>query len=257
MQVVRTIIIDDEEFACIEIREQLVSYPNVDVIATFSDGLSGLKGINELKPDLIFVDIEMPELNGFEMLGRLTCSPVVIFCTGFSQYAIDGYAYDPTDFLLKPLKKQRFQVAMERAFKDLERQAFEERLVRQKQQLGYLLLEFRDLHGESRKVYVWPEDIIYVQPQENNANYLEYHLEDSSCYLVKKTLKMALENLGKKGFVQVHRSFIVNVGKIRELYRNDLLILRHPDAPRIPVSRAYRKTVKRLLQTQKAYPTPM
>lgn len=249
MQVIRSIIVDDEEFAVIEIKEQLVSYPNVDVIATYSDGLSGLQGINEQKPDLIFVDIEMPELNGFEMLGRLTCSPVVIFCTGFSQYAIDGYAYDPTDFLLKPLKQSRFQVAMERAFKDIEHRSFNERLLRQKQQLGYLLLEFRDLHGESRKVYVWPEDILYVQPQENNANYLEYHLDDATCYLVKKTLKKALRDLENSGFVQVHRSFLVNAAKIKELYRNDVLILRHPDAPSIPVSRAYRKIVKRLLQT--------
>ncbi|MBT4266596.1 MAG: response regulator transcription factor [Deltaproteobacteria bacterium] len=248
MQVIRSIIVDDEEFAVIEIREQLVPYPNVEVIDTFSDGLSGLQGINEQKPDLIFVDIEMSGLNGFEMLGRLACSPVVIFCTGFSKYAIDGYAYEPTDFLLKPLKKQRFEAAMQRAFKDIERRSVGERLLRQKQQLGYLLLEFRDLHGESRKVYVWPEDILYVQPQENNANYLEYYLEDSTCYLVKKTLKKALKELENSGFFQVHRSFLVNAAKIKELYQNDILILRHPDAPRIPVSRAYRKTVKRLLQ---------
>lgn len=246
MQVIKSIIVDDEEFAVIEIKEQLVSYPNVDVIATYSDGLGGLQGINEHNPDLVFVDIEMPELNGFEMLGRLTCSPVVIFCTGFSKYAIDGYAYDPTDFLLKPLKKQRFQEAMERAFKDIERRTFSERLARQKQQLGYLLLEFRDLHGEARRVYVWPEDILFVQPQENNANYLEYHLEDSTCYLVKKTLKKAFDELENSGFIQVHRSFLVNRSKIKELRGNDLLVLHHPKAPQIPVSRGYRKSVKRL-----------
>jgi len=249
MQIIRSIIVDDEEFAVIEIKEQLIAYPNVDVVETFSNGLTGLQGINEQKPDLVFVDIEMPELNGFEMLARLTCTPVVIFCTGFSKYAIDGYAYDPTDFLLKPLKSQRFQTAMDRAVKDIEQRSFGERLLRQKQHLGYLLLEFRDLHGESRKVYVWPEDILYVQPQENNANYLEYHLADSTCYLVKKTLKKALHELENSGFIQVHRSFLVNASKIKELYQNDVLILRHADAPRIPVSRAYRKTVKHLLQT--------
>jgi two-component system LytT family response regulator len=249
MQIIRSVIVDDEEFAVIEIKEQLLAYPDVDVVETFSNGLTGLQGINAQKPDLVFVDIEMPELNGFEMLARLTCSPVVIFCTGFSKYAIDGYAYDPTDFLLKPLKPQRFQTAMDRAVKDIERRSFGERLLRQKQQLGYLLLEFRDLHGESRKVYVWPEDILYVQPQENNGNYLEYHLADSTCYLVKKTLKKALHELENSGFIQVHRSFLVNASKIKELYQNDVLILRHADAPRIPVSRAYRKTVKHLLQT--------
>lgn len=249
MRVIRSIIVDDEAFAVIEIKEQLDSYPNVEVIATYSDGLSGLKGINEQEPDLVFVDIEMPELNGFEMLGRLTCSPIVIFCTGFSKYAVEGYTYDPTDFLMKPLKQQRFREAMVRAFKDIERRSYSERLARQKQQLGYLLLEFRDLHGDARRIYVWPEDILFVQPQENNANYLEYHLEDGTCHLVKKTLKKAFNELENSGFIQVHRSFLVNRSEIRELRGKDLLILNRPDAPQIPVSRAYRKTVKQLFQT--------
>ncbi|MCP4756367.1 MAG: response regulator transcription factor [Proteobacteria bacterium] len=247
MQVIRAIIVDDEEFAVIDIKEQLYSYPNVEVVATYSDGLQGLAGINEQKPDLVFVDIEMPGLNGFEMLGRLDYSPVVIFCTGYSKYAIDGYAYEPTDFLLKPLKTQRFQTAMQRAFKDIERLNLEDRLVRQKQQLGYLLLDFRDLHGESRKVYVWPEDILYVQPQEHNANYIEYYLEDETCYVVKKPLKKALEDLEPKGFVQVHRSYLVNVSKIRELFKNETLVLRGVNSPRIPVSRGYRKKIKKMI----------
>lgn len=249
MKVIRTIIVDDEEFAVIEIRELLTAYPNVEVIATFADGRSGLEGINAHQPDLLFVDIEMPELNGFEMLGRLTCAPVVLFCTGFSRYAIDGYAYDPTDFLLKPLKEQRFREAMDRAFKDIERRSFAERLMRQKRDLGYLLLEYRDLHGDARRVFVWPEDILFVQPQEHNANYLEYHLADGSCHLVKKTLKTALRELENRGFIQVHRSYLVNRARIRELRGNDHLILDHPQAPPIPVSRACRKSVRQLFQT--------
>jgi len=249
MQKIRTVIVDDEAFAEIEIREQLETYPNVEVIATYPDGRSGLEGINSLQPDLVFVDIEMPELNGFEMLSRLTGAPVVIFCTGFSKYAVDGYAYDPTDFLLKPLKPQRFQEAMQRAFKDIQQRSFGERLLRQKQQLGYLLLEYRDLHGDARKVYVWPEHILFVRPQENNANYLEYHLEDRTTHLVKKTLKTALSELENSGFIQVHRSYLVNRSRIRELRGSDQLILNHDAAPPIPVSRACRKSVKRLFQT--------
>lgn len=249
MKVIRSIIVDDEEFAVIEVKEQLEAYPNVNVVATYTDGQSGLEGINEHCPDLVFVDIEMPGLNGFEMLGRLSCSPAIIFCTGFSKYAIDGYAYDPTDFLLKPLKPQRFREAMLRAFKDIEQRSVRERLSRQKQQLGYLLLEFRDLHGDARRVYIWPEDLLFVQPQVNNANYLEYHMEDGTCYLVKKTLKKALGELEENSFIQVHRSFLVNRLKIKALHGNDLLVLDHPQAPHIPVARAYRKSIKQLFQT--------
>jgi len=249
MDTVRAVIVDDEEFAVFDIRDHLHPYDNVEVIATYSDGLQGLSGINEQKPDLVFVDIEMPGLNGFEMLGRLEYAPVVIFCTGFGQYAIDGYEYDPSDFLLKPIKAQRFHTAMQRAFKDIEQRKLEDRLSRQKQQFGYLLLEFRDLHGESRRVNVWPDDILFVRPQEMNANYLEYHLVDKSQYLVKKTLKQALTALEPKGFIQVHRSFLVNGSRIKEFYRNEVLILLAPDSPEIPVSRGYRKKLKQWLKS--------
>ncbi len=249
MQVIKAVIVDDEEFAVIDIKDHLCAYPNIEVIGTFSNGKEGLEGINKLKPDLVFVDIEMPELNGFEMLGRLVYSPVVVFCTGYSKYAIEGYEYDPSDFLLKPVKVQRFDSAMQKVFKDIDRRSLEQRLIRQKQQVGYLLLEFRDLHGDSRKVYVWPDDIIYVQPQENNANYIEYHLLDKTCHVVKKTLKKALIDLDPKGFVQVHRSYLVNKSKIKELYKNETLILKGAEPIHIPISRGYRKIVKKLMES--------
>ena len=247
MQIVRAIIVDDEEFAIIDLKEELASFSNVEVVATYSDGIQGLQGIHQLKPDLIFVDIEMPGLNGFEMLGRLEYSPVVIFHTGFSKYAVEGYEFNPADFLLKPLKKQRFQVAMERAFKDIERNELEERLLRQKQEVGYILLNYRDIHGDAKKVCVWPEDILFVHPQENNANYIEYQLTDGSVHLVKKPLKKAFDELEPRGFIQVHKSYLVNRSKIRELFKNESLILEGLHQATIPVSRGYRKKVKQLL----------
>lgn len=249
MDTIEIVIVDDEEHSVIDIREHLHSYENVKVIATYDDGLKGLTGINQHKPDLVFVDIEMPGLNGFEMLGRLDHIPVVIFCTGFGRYAIDGYEYDPSDFLLKPIKAQRFHTAMQKAFKDIEQRYLEDRLSRQKQQFGYLLLEFNDLHGESRKVNIWPDDIVFVKPQEKNANYLEYHLQDNTQYLVKKTLKQALASLEPKGFIQVHRSFLVNGSKIKELVKNEKIILHSPEAPEIPVSRGFRKQLIQWLKS--------
>ncbi len=249
MQVIKAVIVDDEEFAIIDIKDHLCTFPNIEIIGTFSNGKEGLDGINSLKPDLVFVDIEMPELNGFEMLGRLSYSPVVVFCTGYSKYAIEGYEYDPSDFLLKPIKLERFNNAVQKVFKDIDRRNLEQRLLRQKKQVGYLLLEFRDFRGDSRKVYVWPDDIIYVQPQENNANYIEYHLEDETCHVVKKTLKKAFSDLESKGFIQVHRSFLVNKSKIKELYKNETLLLRGANPVQIPISKGYRKIVKKMMES--------
>lgn len=249
MDKIKAIIVDDEEFSIIDLKDELISYPNVEIVATFSNGIDGVAGINELQPDLVFVDIEMPGLSGFQMLGKLHYSPLIIFCSGYGKYAVEGYDYNPTDFLLKPLKKQRFQAAMERAFKDLEVKELESRLNRQKSQAGYLFLEYRDLHGDSHKVFVWPGDIGYLCPQPNNANYLEYHMVDGTSHIVKKTLKKALSELPESQFLQTHRSYAVNVDHIRELKGNDTLIIGTGPEFETPVSRAYRKTVKEFLKS--------
>ncbi len=132
---------------------------------------------------------------------------------------------------------------MKKAFKDLERKNLSERLSRQKQQVGYLLLEYRDIHGEARKVFIWPDDILFIRPQENNANYIEYHLIDGSEHVVKKTLKKALEELQTGQFIQVHRGFVVNTSHIAEFQKQETLILKGIQSIEISVSRRYRKNV--------------
>lgn len=249
MEPIQTVIVDDEEFSIIDIKEHLTSYDIIDIIAEFPDGLSGLEGIHKLKPDLVFVDIEMPGLNGFEMLSRLEYQPAIIFCTGHSHYALEGYSFDPSDFLVKPIHKVRFQKAIEKAIRDIESNNLNQRDLNQKTGLGYILLEYKDLHGDDHKTCIWPDEIIYISPQEDNPNYINYYLKDNEIITVKQTLKKAVEKLDQR-FLQTHKSFIVNTSHIKDFFNHTYLTLKNQAEIEIPVSRSYRKAVTTFLRNQ-------
>src|SRR5580693_7502844 len=109
---IKTIIIDDEPLARELIKEYLRSYPFIQVVKECGDGFEGVKAISELQPDLIFLDIQMPKINGFEMLELITTSPSVIFTTAFDEYAIKAFETHAIDYLLKPFSKERFDKAI-------------------------------------------------------------------------------------------------------------------------------------------------
>ncbi len=110
----KVIIIDDEPLARSIVKEYLQSYTNVDVVAECSDGFEGMKAINQHEPDLIFLDIQMPKINGFEMLELIENPPAVIFTTAFDEFAIKAFELNVTDYLLKPFSKDRFDKAVQK-----------------------------------------------------------------------------------------------------------------------------------------------
>ena len=109
-----TIIIDDEPLSRLVVREYLASYPNINIVQECSNGFEGFKAIQEHKPGLIFLDIQMPKLTGFEMLELVDDPPPVIFTTAFDEYAIKAFEAHATDYLLKPFTKERFDKAMQK-----------------------------------------------------------------------------------------------------------------------------------------------
>ena len=110
----KVIIIDDEPLARSIVKEYLQSYTNVDVVAECSDGFEGMKAIHQHEPDLIFLDIQMPKINGFEMLELIENPPAVIFTTAFDEFAIKAFELNVTDYLLKPFSKDRFDKAVQK-----------------------------------------------------------------------------------------------------------------------------------------------
>jgi two-component system, LytTR family, response regulator len=111
---IRVIIIDDEPLAISMVKEYLETYDNIEIVADCPNGFAGAKAINELKPDLIFLDVQMPKITGFEMLEILDHIPAVIFTTAFDEFAIKAFEANAIDYLLKPFEKDRFDVAMQK-----------------------------------------------------------------------------------------------------------------------------------------------
>ena len=111
---IKTILIDDESLARDIVKFYLQSYPDIDVVAECSDGFEGLKAITQHKPDFIFLDIQMPKISGFEMLELVEKPPGVIFTTAFDEYAIKAFEVNAVDYLLKPIEKDRFDMAMQK-----------------------------------------------------------------------------------------------------------------------------------------------
>ena len=112
---IKTIIVEDEKLARDLIRDYMGEFDDFEIIGEFEDGFSGLKAINEQKPDLVFLDIQMPKLTGFEMLEVLEHHPAIIFTTAYDQYALKAFEHNALDYLLKPYSKDRFQEAVEKA----------------------------------------------------------------------------------------------------------------------------------------------
>jgi two-component system LytT family response regulator len=111
---IRALLIDDEPLARMVVREYLLGYPQIEVLQECGDGFEGLKAIQQHQPDLIFLDVQMPKINGFEMLELVDEQPAVIFTTAFDEYAIKAFEAHATDYLLKPFSKDRFNKAIDK-----------------------------------------------------------------------------------------------------------------------------------------------
>jgi len=120
MNKIKAVIIDDEKLGRDIVKNYLSGYPAIEITAECANGFEGIKAINELKPDLIFLDIQMPKINGFEMLEIIEEPPVIIFTTAFDQYALKAFEVNAADYLLKPFSLERFKEAVDKAVKQVE-----------------------------------------------------------------------------------------------------------------------------------------
>ncbi|MFH1297787.1 MAG: LytTR family transcriptional regulator DNA-binding domain-containing protein [Bacteroidota bacterium] len=206
----KVLIIDDEPPARQIIRDYLMEYPTLEVAGEYPDGFSGLKAIQELKPDLIFLDIQMPKLTGFEMLELLDDPPVIIFSTAFDQFAIKAFEMNAVDYLLKPYARERFDQAMVKALGVLSTGSGSVKPVKnilrvvneQPDLLTRIAVKVR------HKVYVIPvHDIRYF---EADGDYVTIHTEKER-FLKEKTMKYFETHLDPTMFVRIHRSTIINV----------------------------------------------
>lgn len=226
----RVVIVDDEELARVVLREYLQDHPDVKIVAECANGLEAVKAVAELKPDLIFLDIQMPRLDGFEVLDLVGRDVNVIFAPAYDQYALKAFDAHAVDYLLKPFGKERLADALGRA-----RRVPVAELTAAARSTGTKLE--RVLIRDGSQVHVIPVGKVdFVEAQDD---YVAYRSEGKQ-YLKQQTLAEVENTLDSSRFVRIHRSYVLNIDRLSrlELYAKDshAVILR--DGTRLPVSRA-------------------
>ncbi|HEX3009146.1 MAG TPA: LytTR family transcriptional regulator DNA-binding domain-containing protein [Bacteroidales bacterium] len=210
------IIIEDEQPARELVKSYLKAYPAIELLGEFSDGFSGIKAINDLRPDLVFLDIQMPKLTGFEMLEILDHMPNIIFTTAYDQFAIKAFEMNAIDYLLKPFSKERFSQAIEKALDRFsKKQSSHENITGLKKHVQSLVDKLeRVVVKTGSKIKVIPvEDIVWLESQDD---YVMIYTA-SGKYLKQETMKNFEEHLDPGQFIRVHRSYIVRLDSIVQL----------------------------------------
>jgi two-component system LytT family response regulator len=234
----KIVIIDDEPLARSIVAEYLQGKNDVEVVAECNNGYEGVKAITQHKPDLVFLDIQMPKINGFEMLELLDNVPPVIFTTAFDEYAIKAFEANAVDYLLKPFSKERFNSALEKwDAKGTNKTANEKGMQN--------LLENTEKQSEEKdRIVVRTNSEISIIPVEE-VHYIEAYddyvkiFTKDNYFLKKKTMNYYEEVLDKSKFFRVHRSFIINLEqltRIEPLEKNTHIALLR-SGKKVPLSR--------------------
>mgnify|MGYP006293131933 CR=1 FL=1 len=247
MKKIRAVIIEDEKPARDLVRKYMSSHEHLELAGEFDNGFSGLKAIQELKPDVVFLDVQMPKLNGFELIELLEYTPEIIFTTAYDQYAIKAFEQNAVDYLLKPFSQERFDAALMRLLQRLES---DERGQSMERIRKHFYESDEKLHRvvikKSGKIHVIAvNEIEYLEAQDDYV--MIYTRQDR--YLKQQTMKYFENHLDGDQFIRVHRSYIVNVDAIERIEpyekTNYILILR--DSNKVPVSRSGMQILKERL----------
>jgi two-component system, LytTR family, response regulator len=248
---IRTLIVDDEPLARRGLRAHLAGAADVEVVAECGDGREAVRLIRELEPDLVFLDVQMPELDGFGVLREAAPArlPSVIFVTAYDQYALRAFEVHALDYLLKPFDAERFAEALARARAQIEREGLSEISLRLQSLIDGLranqkYAERVVVKTAGRIFFLGVEEIDWVEAADN---YVRVHAGRDS-HLLRETMNSLEKRLDPALFLRVHRSAIVNVRRIKELhtlFRGEYEIILQ-DGTRLSTGRGYRDRLQEL-----------
>jgi two-component system LytT family response regulator len=243
MSVTRVLIIDDEEASRGLIRQYLQAHPEMDILGECENGIEAVQAINEGKPDLVFLDVQMPGLNGFEVLQEIAHIPMIIFTTAFDRFAIKAFEMNAVDYLLKPYTRQRFELSIERIRQRTDQHSLYALAANIPLQQGsYPPRIFVETPGRLRSLDV--QDIQYLKAEKD---YTRIHVAGQS-YLGSQGISVLEKRLDPQRFLRVHRSYIVNIYHIKEVYRDiSKTFLVMNDGTEIVVGRSYLEDLKKLI----------
>ena len=242
----KAIIIDDEPLARMMVKEYLEPYTNIQLVQECNDGFEGIKAINQHQPDLIFLDIQMPKITGFEMLELIDNPPQVIFTTAFEEFAIKAFETHAVDYLLKPFSKERFDKAMnklllqQKMIAEQSTQSILETAAQTPAQSNRIVVK------DGGKIKIIP--LVQIQYLEAADDYVKIHTVDGM-FLKKKTMSFFETSLPTEQFIRVHRSYIINTSLITRIdpYEKDSHLALLNTGARVPVSKAGYAKLKEVL----------
>ncbi|UII33955.1 LytTR family transcriptional regulator DNA-binding domain-containing protein [Fulvivirga ulvae] len=245
---IKTLIIDDEKLARDVIRAYLKSHSDIEIVSECANGFEGVKAIHEVKPDLIFLDVQMPKLTGFEMLELLDTVPVIIFSTAYDKFALKAFEQSAADYLLKPYSQSRFNEAISKARQRLTGGGEDKELITKIQESREVAREGLDrlvVRLGSKIVIISLDKIDFIEAQDD---YVAIHSEGKK-YLKQLTMKYLESSLPENQFVRVHRSFIVSISSIDRLeaMSKDTYMAILKTGIKIPVSRSGYGSLKEVL----------
>jgi two-component system, LytTR family, response regulator len=243
--VIRVLIVDDEPIARRGIRQQLRGEADLEVIGECGDGAAAIDAITELAPDLVFLDIQMPEVGGFDVVEAIGVArmPAVVFVTAYDEHALRAFDVHAVDYVLKPIDRHRFRTAVERARRRLADAPgqLDKRIAAALGELGRPAHDYAKrlaIKGEGRVILV---DVDEVDRLETAGNYVEVH-SGARHHLVRETMASLEARLDPARFVRVSRSSIVNADRVRELqpmFNGDFVVVLR-DGTKVAGSRRYR-----------------
>ena len=256
----RVVVVDDEELAREELCFQLEQLGTEEVVAQAGNGLEAIAAVERHEPDLVFLDIQMPGLTGFEVARRLLQredeSPALIFVTAFDQHAIEAFEVNAVDYLLKPVDASRLEQALQRARRRLSSERAGRAPLNDQLERIVKMMSGRQIRRDQvavkvgeRFMLVQAEDIIYASLADESINIVTGHVAGSSNY---RTLDDLQARLDPDVFWRVHRSHLVNINKIKEIVpwfsRNYILRMKDAKGTEIPVSRSQTKRLREYLK---------
>ena len=251
---IRVLVVDDEPLAREKIRGMVAGDPDVRVVAECSNGAEAVEAVQTLRPDLILLDVQMPEVGGFDVLEALKGEglPPVIFITAYDHYAVRAFEYHALDYLLKPFDRERFQSALERAKRQIRREGGNGNGIDAR-----ILALLEQMHGQQRYserivvksggrvFFLNTDEIDWVEAE---GNYVSIHT-GKKAYLLRETISNFETQLDPREFVRIHRSSIVRLDRVKELqpwsHGEYHVILE--DGTRLTLSRSYREKLQAAL----------
>ncbi len=230
---IKCVAVDDERFPL----EALITYcsetPCLEMVKTFSDPCNAMKYLNHNSPDLVFLDVQMPHINGIEIAKKISNRMMIVFTTAYGEYAVDGFNVEALDYLLKPFDFDRFSSAIEKARRKIEM----ERSVMKLESLD----EYIVIKVEYVNIKIFVSDILYI---EGLDNYSKIHTKKKT-YLPRMNLKNVFSILPANKFVRIHKSYIVPIFQISH-FTNEWVIIQDIS---LPVGRSYSKKIMEQLKS--------